>query len=193
MCKLCAPLDPHYHLPIVQCPKCNTAAVRRPARAPWRRTMRSIWWMAWQSVMGLLVFLMTWSVIANLNLREARAELRYDPLMTASLLAVAIALVLTGAWFGRALRHIRLLQLLLGWGALLTVIAVLTSIDQPWHRWPRLAWRELFAHAKMAVLVFFITGAFAVAARAMSANVNAGAIARRLRKRRKQIARMMGE
>ncbi len=39
-----APLDPIYHLPIVVCPVCNTACVRRrhPISAAWRATRRAI-------------------------------------------------------------------------------------------------------------------------------------------------------
>lgn len=193
ICAVAAPLDPHYRLPIVQCPKCKRAAVRQPARVPWTKTARSLWWMALQISMATLVFLTAWSTTASFDMTDLRAGLRGDPLMTASVVALTITMVVIGAWMGRALRHVPLWKLLVGWAVVLGVLAVLTSFDQQRGRWPELSWPLLRQRAQIVSSVWLLTGSMAGLARAASSDANRAAMARRMRKRRRRIARMMGE
>lgn len=145
--------------------------------------------MALQFVMTALVITIAFGVISEVRPADILRDVR-DPTLAMSFVFMGVALVITGAWLGAMLRHIALWKLLLVWAIVLTVLTGLHAIDQPWHKWARLAWRELRMHADAASIVWLITAPVAGLARAMSGNMTQRSIANRLHKRRKKVERI---
>ena len=188
-----APLDPHYQLPVVVCPTCGQAAVRGPNRILWKKTARSAWWFSVQVGMATIVMLVVSSTILGLDLRRTISNLTSDPLMAFTTIAAVVALIAAGAWMGAALRHIVLWQLLLGFCGVLIVIVLLGAVRRPWQLWPTLRWHDVADLGQVALLVLAIVGAAAAMAQLLTRSGNQRAMAKRMRKRRKQIARLTGQ
>ncbi len=102
--------DPHYGLPLVHCPKCETAAVRRrhPVWRGWRngrRTVRSLFQFVFRVGFTLGLMVVSCGMIAYLFRRYMEYDLIDDDLIRIILpQAITLSLV-TGFWLATAFRH----------------------------------------------------------------------------------------
>jgi len=114
--------DPHYHLPLVICPQCGTAAVRQrhPIIARYRQSRLIVLAMVGVLVqlasIGLFGFLNLMATVAvmmiMLEVPRYRNEDEVRVVLVMSLLALPIA---TGTWLTVAFHHLRRWKVWLGW------------------------------------------------------------------------------
>jgi hypothetical protein len=140
--------DPHYGLPMVTCPRCARACVRRhPSRIGWRGrrcTRRAIVGLAGQG--AFLLASAAISTMASISMATERftprvvveefmAVLRGDedllmsgPLLTAGALVGWAMLV--GVWLSATLRHLGVVKAIVLWGALVQGIILAAGVVQ---------------------------------------------------------------
>jgi len=133
--RLPAPLDPQYRLPIVVCPGCRTAAVRRvhPTMvwARWlRRAAFAAFMLASRGVSTLLVAAVivaltnsAWSMLRELSLGVERL----DQVVAVTLLLWLLASLLGGLWMGLLFCHWNFVQIAAWWLAILLALPAIPS------------------------------------------------------------------
>ncbi|MFK7884627.1 MAG: hypothetical protein AB8F26_10645 [Phycisphaerales bacterium] len=126
--RLRAAPDPHYQLPIITCPECDTSVVRRPdpavqgLRTAWK-SARALIYIIIQSAVAFLLMLAAAALITN-TAQTAQQQYNSNPLALfltkpqllrqdqlgpeLAILAIILLLVgvLTGAWIKSALNHL---------------------------------------------------------------------------------------
>ncbi len=140
--------EPHYGLPLVTCPRCAGACVRRhPSRIGWRgarRLRRAAAGLAAQ--VAILLGSAAITTIASISMAVERftprtvaqdfmAVLRGDEdLLMSGPLVAAVALlgwaVLVGLWLSATLRHLGVPRAILLWGAVVQALILATGIVQ---------------------------------------------------------------
>jgi hypothetical protein len=120
--------DPVYQLPLVLCPQCETACVRRrhPLNRRWRqirRALASCWVLAWQ--LALLWSLPGVMVALALLLAELRAEGEFHARSMGAVFSLGIAAALAifaGMWLTLGLAHWRRWVVWLTWCGVLSLV-----------------------------------------------------------------------
>jgi len=127
--------DPHYSLPLVICPDCNKASVRKPNyySTKYKSLLRIITvfstllfqtlciialagaTVACVFLIGDIVFLMTDAELSRLS-------------VTNVIIAVSLTSIATGAWLTAGLSHILKLKVWIGWTVFLVMVTAITSI-----------------------------------------------------------------
>jgi hypothetical protein len=130
--------DPFYALPLVICPDCGDAAVRRrhPMQQAWRTLLRlktSLFALAFQLAMliGCTAAVVAVSVLVGDAWAEGDLALPQREEVIVAFLAFAVLPVVLGAWLTAGLGHLRGLHVWLGFSLLMLMLISLDCVGEP--------------------------------------------------------------
>lgn len=128
-------LDPHYSLPLVVCPNCNKASVRRPNfySAKYKSMLRII--TVFSTLLFQALFIITLAgatvawifLIGHVVFRMNDAELSQLHVSNV-IVAFVLTSLATGAWLTAGLSHIPKFKTWIGWSVFLVIVSAITSI-----------------------------------------------------------------
>ena len=127
--------DPHYSLPLVICPNCNKASVRRPNyyATKYKNLLRLITVFSTLLFQTLCIITLAGATVAcvfmigNVVFLMTDAELSRLSI-TNIIIIVALTSIATGAWLTTGFSHIPKLKVWIGWSVLLVMVTAIASI-----------------------------------------------------------------
>lgn len=130
LARIRAQRDPHYHLPLVVCPRCAHACVRRmhPLQRAWRtflRMDRAIWLLFWHAALMLLLIVLNVSVVVLLA-QNAASPTEWYWIQRVTLGYSFVFQIGTGMWLTVGFAHLRARWV---WPAWIAIIGVLSNMD----------------------------------------------------------------
>ncbi|MCH8822627.1 MAG: hypothetical protein IH984_03875 [Planctomycetes bacterium] len=127
--------DPHYSLPLVICPDCNKASVRRPNyySIKYKSLLRIITVFSTLLFQTLCIIALAGATVAcvfligNVVFLMTDAELSRLS-VTNVIIAVSLTSIATGAWLTAGFSHIPKLKVWIGWSVFLVMVTAIASI-----------------------------------------------------------------
>lgn len=128
-------VDPLYSLPLVICPDCNKASVRRPNyySAKYKSLLRIITVFSALLFQTLCIFALAGATVACVFLIGDIVFLMTDAepsrlSVTNVIIAVSLTSIATGAWLTAGFSHIPKLKVWIGWSVFLVMVTAIASI-----------------------------------------------------------------
>ena len=128
--------DPHYGLPLVTCPRCSWACVRRknPSTRMWHDILRrftALGFLFAQITLGIVLLVL--SVVAVGSLSQGEFRLGRSTTMNGYWFGVIMLLVvlptLTGTWLTAGFSHLKRHFVFMTWAGLVSVILLIIAIS----------------------------------------------------------------